>query len=272
MSHFTRRQTLAMAGSFALAPLRAQTSQLPLKTTGLEHVGLTVPDAQKSAKFYGLIFDPQLFQERDPPPRYYVKLGTAYAAFGQNATAAPRIDHYCALVQDYRVPEMRKELEAIGVPLTGQAAFGYATDPDGHRLQMLATPGGLARTIIPSTRVSQDDAAVHVIGLDHIMLTVTDLDKAAAHYRKLFGPEVSRGKNPDRVWFGAAKTRLGLEKVAAGKTPLIEHFSLRVAGFDRRVVTDRLKKLGVEVVASNDENLLRFRDNDGILVELKAGS
>src|ERR1700684_2136828 len=60
----------------------AQTSLLPLQTTGLEHLGMTVPDPKASAEFYGRIFDPQLFQERDPPARYYVRMGTAYLAFG----------------------------------------------------------------------------------------------------------------------------------------------------------------------------------------------
>ena len=250
----------------------AQVSQLPLKTTGLEHVGFTVPDPEKSARFYGRIFDPQIFQERDPPPRFYVKLGTGYVALGANATAPARIDHICALVEDYRVEEMRKELETAGVRLTGQAAFGYATDPDGHRLQLIGTPAGLARTIIPSTRVTQDDAAVQAIGLDHIMLLVSDVEKSAAYYRRLFGQEVSRTKKPDRAWFAAARTRLGIEAAAPGQSPRVDHFSVRIAGFDRRVVTEKLKKLGVEVVASNDENLLRFRDSDGIPVELKAGS
>ncbi len=43
---------------------------------------MTVPDQKASADWYGRIFDPQLFQERDPPPRYYVRMGTAYIAFG----------------------------------------------------------------------------------------------------------------------------------------------------------------------------------------------
>jgi catechol 2,3-dioxygenase-like lactoylglutathione lyase family enzyme len=248
--------------------LRAQAAQLPLKTTGLEHIGFTVPDPEKSAQFYGRIFDPQLFQERDPPPRFYVRFGTAYAAFGGNAAASPRIDHFCALVQDYRAQDMRKELEAASVPIAGQGALGMAADPDGQRLQLLGVPGGLARTVIPASRISQDEPAVQAIGLDHIMILVSGLEISAAHYRKFFGPEVSRAKN--RIWFAVAKTRLGLE-AAAGRQPGVEHFCLRVAGFNRRTVTDRLKQLGVEVAASNDEDLLRFRDPNGILVELKAG-
>jgi hypothetical protein len=79
---FTRREALAMIAA-APAALAAQGSQLPLKTSGLEHVGFTVPNPQKSATFYGRIFDPQIFQEMMPPLRYYCRLGIGYVAFGR---------------------------------------------------------------------------------------------------------------------------------------------------------------------------------------------
>ena len=147
-----------------------------------------------------------------------------------------------------------------------------AADPDGLRLQFLGAPAGLARTIIPSSRISQDEPAVQAIGFDHIMLAVTDLEKSAAHYRKIFGMEVSRTKKPERIWFEAAKTRLGLETVAAGKMPSVDHICIKVAGLDKRIATEKLKALGAEVAPSNDENLLRFKDLNGLVMELKAGA
>ena len=44
----------------------------------------------------------------DPPPRYYVKLGSAYIAFGEtndprggsDPNQPPAIDHFCVLVKD----------------------------------------------------------------------------------------------------------------------------------------------------------------------------
>jgi catechol 2,3-dioxygenase-like lactoylglutathione lyase family enzyme len=278
---FSRRQALQLMGaappfaamwtSAALAQSTAQSPLLPLQTSGLEHIGMTVPDQEASAKFYGMIFDPQLFQERDAPPRFYCRLGTAYAAFGGGAANTPaKIDHFCALVKDYKPQEMRKALEEAGVPM-GQGPQGMATDPDGMRLQLLGVPGGLARTIIPNRRISQDDPALQAIGLEHIMLLVSDLDKSAAHYRKFFGMELSRTKSPARIWFGAAKTRLGLELAGVGKMPQVDHICLRVAGFDRKSASEKIKKLGAEILPSNDEQLLRFKDPNGFVMELKAG-
>ena len=277
LSTSSRRQVLQLFGAGAAAWIAggaAQASELPIKTSGLEHIGMQVPDQKATAEFYGRIFDPQLFQERDPPPRFYVKIGISYIAFGAlpaNATA-PRIDHFCAVGLDYKGQEMRKSLDEAGVPMTGQGPLGMAADPDGLRLQFLGAPAGLARTIIPSSRISQDEPAVQAIGFDHIMLAVSDLEKSAAHYRKIFGMEVSRTKKPERIWFAAAKTRLGLETVAAGKMPSVDHVCIKVAGFDRRAVTDKLKKLGAEIAPSNDENLLRFKDPNGLLMELKSGA
>src|SRR3954465_10553945 len=117
----TRREMLAMLAAAPAAPvaLAAEASQLPLNTSGLEHVGFTVPDPQKSAAFYGRIFDPQIFQEMSPPLRYYCRLGIGYVAFGGNAGAPPRMDHFCATVEDYHLEDMRAELKTHGFNLTG---------------------------------------------------------------------------------------------------------------------------------------------------------
>jgi catechol 2,3-dioxygenase-like lactoylglutathione lyase family enzyme len=273
-----RRHALAIigaaAGPWAMRGL-AETPFLPLKTTGLEHIGMTVPDQEATAGFYGMIFDPQLFQERDPPPRFYVRLGISYIAFGGFGANAqnpePRIDHFCALVRDLNAQQMRKALEEAGIP-TGQGPGGMATDPDGLRLQLLGVPGGLAKTIIPSTRISQEEPAVHAVGFDHIVLAVSDLDKSAACYRKFFGMEVSRSNKPERIWFAAARTRLGLEMVAPGGAPKVDHVCIKVAGFDQRGISEKLKDLNVDVIPSNDEAFLRFRDPHGIVMELRAAA
>jgi catechol 2,3-dioxygenase-like lactoylglutathione lyase family enzyme len=266
----SRREAMQWLGACAIPLLArgiARADDLPLHTTGIEHFGFTVPDPEATAKFYGRIFDGQLFQEKDPPPRFYVKLGTGYMAFGGNATATPAIDHFCALVENYQPQDMRKSLEASGVPL-GAGPFGMATDPDGLRLQLLRVPGGLAKTIIPAFRLSQDDALFAAVGPEHVMLHVSDLDRSSEYYKKLFGPEVSRTKKPERVWFGAARTRLGLEQVASDEKPSVHHICVRVAGFDKKSAMEKLKRAGIESFVG-DEGLPRFRDPNGMTMELK---
>ena len=140
-------------------------------------------------------------------------------------------------------------------------------------MQFMATPGGLLPTIIASTRVTQDDAICEAVGLDHVVLHVPDLEKSAGFYRKFFGMETARDRNPERIWFTAARTRLGLEKVATGDAAH-RSFRIRVAAFDRQAVTRKLGAIGVTVLPSmglpsTGENLLRFRDADGISLELR---
>ena len=174
------------------------------------------PDPEATAKFYGRIFDGQLFQEKDPPPRFYVKFGTGYLAFGGKPDAVPSIDHFCALIENYQPAEMRKSLEAANVPL-GAGPFGMATDPDGLRCNSCAPRPAWPKPSSPLTgslrqkrsfrwwRRSRDAACV---GFGSFGGTLS----------KLFGAPLSRSKKPERVWFGAAKTKLGLELVAAGES------------------------------------------------------
>ena len=49
-------------------------AQLPLKTTGIEHVSLWVDDVQQAGDFFGKVFNPSLHKEKQPPLRYYVPL------------------------------------------------------------------------------------------------------------------------------------------------------------------------------------------------------
>jgi catechol 2,3-dioxygenase-like lactoylglutathione lyase family enzyme len=269
----SRRQAIQWLGACAIPLLArgvARANDLPLQTTGIEHFGFTVPDQEATAKFYGGIFDRQLFQEKDAPPRFYVKLGTGYIAFGGNQTASPSIDHFCTLIENYQPQEMRKTLESAGVTMS-PGPFGMALDPDGLRQQLLRVPGGLAKTIIPAYRLSQDDALFEAIAPDHVVLHVSDLDRSVEHYKKLFGPELSRTKKPERVWFGAARTKLGLELVAAGEKPSIHHVCVRVAGFDKKSAMEKLKRADIESSIA-DEGFVRFRDPNGIVMELKGES
>ena len=146
-----------------------------------------------------------------------------------------------------------------------------ATDPDGMRLQLANVPGGLARTIMPAFRLAQDESLFQAIAPDHVVLRVSDLERSLSHYRKLFGPEVSRTKKPERVWLAAARTKIGLEVAAAGEKPGVSHIAVRVAAFDRRKAIAKLERAEVKVMPSDEDQVVRFRDPNGLLMELMGG-
>lgn len=279
----SRREALTLAAALTARCAVAQDTApplLPLQTAALEHLGMTVPDPKAAAEFYGRIFDPQLFQERDPPLRYYVRLGSAYIAFGgsgdprggaADANQPARIDHFCVLVKNYKPQELRAAMVQAGISM-GQGRFGLPTDADGIRLQVAGAPGGLTRTVVPSTRISTDDAALQPIGLDHIVLAVSDLERSAAYYAKLFGPPLSQSKKPQRIWFEIARSRMALEPVSPGNHPDIARVCVKIAGFNRHATPEKLSKLGVSILPQNDEHLVRFKDPNGFLIELTGGT
>src|ERR1051325_1305010 len=96
-TELNRRQwLLTTTGLLIASRASAQFKLLPLKTSGLDHLPITFPDAVAAATFYGKIFDPQVFHERAGVQRFYVRLGSAYLAFGPQANATPYIDHIAA--------------------------------------------------------------------------------------------------------------------------------------------------------------------------------
>lgn len=274
-----RRKWLAWAAGVATGAVlsrsaSAQRPLLPLQTTGLDHLSITVPDPRQAATFYGKIFDPQVFHERMGVQRYYVRLGQAYIALGPQPNVTPWIDHIAATVidfveADFGKPEVKAQITAAGLAAPPGALPMFA-DPDNLRLQLVNATHGLFDTLMPGGRVTTEPAALTPVGLDHILVSVSDVEKSAAHYRKLFGPEAAREARGKRIWFRVADTRLGLEAAPAGQKPGFSHFCVKVAGFNRVAATKRLQKLGIQVETGSEKGTLRFRDLNDITAEVIA--
>ena len=274
-----RRKWLAWAAGLATAAVlsrraSAQHQLLPLHTTGLDHLSITVPDPPQAATFYGKIFDPQIFHERTGVQRYYVRLGQAYIALGPQPNVTPWIDHIAVAVidfveADFGNPEIKAQITAAGLAApTG--VLPMLSDSDNLRLQLVNATHGLFDILMPGGRVTTEPAALTPVGLDHIMVSVSDVEKSAAHYRKLFGPEAAREAQGKRVCFRLADTRLGLEPAAAGQKPGFSHFCVKVAAFNRAAATERLQKVGIKVETSSEKGTLLFRDLNNITVEVVA--
>ena len=237
----SRRTLLQGLGLAALAPLAsgsalaqsaAAKSQLPLRTTGLEHMGTVVPDVEAAGKFYGRVFNPELYKEKDPPLRYYVTLGVGYLALGARANQTHAFfDHFCALVEDYDAPAMAEQLKSEGLPA---GRYGIIPDPDSIGFQLLGVPGGLAKTTEPAGRIVEGAALVQPERLEHVVLQVADLEKSLQFYRRFFGREAKGGHAGKAASFQVAGTRLLLEAVGTGQSPGIARIGINVKRFDPR--------------------------------------
>ena len=130
----------------------------------------------------------------------------------------PRIDHFCALVENYKAAGDAQEPGGRRCAHDGPGALGMAADPDGLRLQL----SGRARRDWPAP--SFRPRGFHRMsprcrrsGSIILCWRFRIVEKSAAYYRKFFGMEVSRTKKPERIVVPGRQDRLGLETVAAGK-------------------------------------------------------
>ena len=254
--------------------------RLPLDNLGVEHLDIVVPETAAAAQFYARIFKMPLHQQpvRDTL-RYFIVLGNVpadrqvgYIAIGAGQGRPAAIGHYCVLAKTYNAAGFTASLEAAGLPSKPTAAgpIGMWPDPDGLELQLFQPPAGLVTAAVPSPLLVETGVLTPV-GVDHIMLNVSSLEKALPYYRGIYGtaPERPRDAN-GRVWFLMDKnTRIGLQTAPSGK-PSIDHFAIKVASFDRAALTARLNQAGAKILPSPDEpDVVRFLDNNGITVEVR---
>ena len=287
----SRRVFLAAIGAAAVAPAmmpgRPSWAQppagraLPLENLGLEHLDILVPDPAASARFYARIFRTALHQQDVRGTlRYFVLLGdlpadrqVGYIAIGAAQGRPVAIGHYCALARVYDRAGVARELAAAGFTAPQTGGFGMLPDPDGLELQLFQPPAGLVTAATPSPLPVEGDGLVTPLGVDHVLLLVSDVGRSLPYYRLVYGTgaEGPRQAGPDRVWLRLERnTRIGLQRVPDGGAPRIDHFAIKVAAFDRAAVTARLRDLGSEVLPSPDEpDVLRFLDDNKIVVELK---
>jgi catechol 2,3-dioxygenase-like lactoylglutathione lyase family enzyme len=276
---------LAMTAAALIGRVLAQgppAKALPLDNLGLEHLDILVPDPAASARFYSRLFRSALHQQpvRDTL-RYFVLLGdlpsdrqVGYIAIGAAGGRPPAIGHYCVLAKVYDRAGMTSTLQAAGFGVAAAGPTGMWPDPDRLELQLFQPPAGLVTAAAPSPLPGERDGVLTPLGVDHVLLRVRSLEKSLAYYRLVYGTAAERPRDSQgRVWFHLERnTRLGLEEALPGQAAAIAHYAIAVAPFERSTLEARLRELGVRVLPSPDEpDVVRFTDDNGILVEARAG-
>jgi catechol 2,3-dioxygenase-like lactoylglutathione lyase family enzyme len=127
-------------------------------------------------------------------------------------------------------------------------------------------------------------AGVRISGLDHIVLRVGDLDRAIRFYETVLNCHVERRlEQPKLVQLRAgvslidlvpASVSPGTAADAAGRN--MDHFAVRVDGFDAAALAAHLRQHGIEVAEVKERYgaegygpSLYISDPDGNTVELK---
>ena len=166
---------------------------------------------------------------------------------------------------------MANALQTAGFGVAGPGPTGMWPDPDGLELQLFQPPAGLVTAAVPSPLPGERDGLLVPRNVDHMLLRVSSLEKSLPYYRLVYGAAAERPRDANgRVWFQLERgTRLGLEE-APGQAPGIAHYAIAVAPFDGRALETRLRELGASAVPAPDEpGVVRFADNNGILVEVR---
>jgi catechol 2,3-dioxygenase-like lactoylglutathione lyase family enzyme len=248
----------------ATPPTAAQkAAALPLKSPGIEHMAMIVPDTSVAAKFYSKVFNPGgLHKEKQGDLRYYVTLGDlaggekGYIAIGSRPVPPPAfMDHFCTTVENYNAGAVSARLADEKIPA---GRVGILADPNGIGLQLLGAPGGLAGSIEPTARIVNGDALVKPHGLESVHLIVNDMEKSLAFYRLFYGKEATR--EGDKASFRINDTTLYLAKGSPTEPPRFDFFGVKVEPFDRKALEIELRLIGAVIVPDAGDGYFRFRD------------
>ena len=286
----TRREMVTVMSAAGLMLCRGASAQqplLPLRTPGLDHLDVIVPDVEKTTRFYMGLFRTTLHaQPFQGGQRYFVLLGplpesraVGYLAVGASRGRGTYIGHFCTSVEDWRrdsaaiFAAMKGKFSAAGFgEFPGSTGFGgIFQDPDGIEIQFLPSPDTLVTAAVPSDLVPGGLGLVVPQQVDYALLNVSDLKRAVAYYRVLYGRE-SRLSANNAVFTFPNGSRLLLERATYvyGKAQTrIARYGIRVGKFDHDAVAKGIVALGGAVV-SDDGKVLRLRDADGIELDLVA--
>jgi len=288
---FNRRNVLWGLAALA-APLPqfafAQDAVLPLRTPGLDHLDVIVPDVEATAKFYMGLFKTELHaQEFRGAQRYFVLLDpltasreVGYIAVGAANGRETKIGHFCTSIHDWQrdskavMEGLTKEFAAAGFgEFPGSKGFGALfDDPDGIEIQFLPAPDTLVTAANPSQLVPWHEGLVTPHGVQSVLLRVRDLEKALAWYGIMYGQhQFTPDKSMAYFEFPESETRLYLEQARYefNQLPGIVLFGVKVEAFDKAAVSEAVVALGGTVLpVQGNPNLLRIRDPDGNIVQL----
>ena len=262
----SRREVLGVLSASAVALAADE-----LRFSELDHVQIAAPDAAKSAAFFVPVFGDPVWKN-NRAVRRYVKLGSGYIGIDQGPA---RVDHFSSGIQRFQVDEVHAFLKQRGIAYMDFPSGRDISvmDPDGIKLELSAENSWAqlsANTASPEPSTTAGEAIFRPVGLDHILLNVSDPERSAAFYAKIYGPVSERRNN--RIWFQIGKSRIGLLKTPDGQKAGVNHFCVSAMAFDYDAATKRLAAAGAKVVTPEVSGAPEFRDPDGFLVQVNHAS
>jgi len=141
------------------------------------------------------------------------------------------------------------------------------------RRQLIEGLSALVAAAGAPTRLAAQAPGLQATGINHTSVLVTDLQRSAEFYGRVFGLKTVSEDKPNRILrlgtgaAGVASTLVSLRQQAPAGT--IDHFAISVQGFTRDAATQVLTQHGL-TPADNVEFGFHVKDPDGAVVQVVA--
>ena len=260
----SRRQLLGGLAGLAAASSTAQ-AELLFRPSQLNHLTLNVSDLERSRAFYRKLFGGP--QWTVSPAALSFDLGANPLGLYLNPAGAPvGIDHFCIGLRDFNGDTALSTLKQQSMDAQ-KAVNGGINLWDLDRIKVELVPENYRnRGAEPQKGPQQPvQSLFRPVGLNHVTLQVTNLERATKFYESLFGPssDGQRAGTTFRLGMGV----LGL--INYGVNPVgVDHFCVSVEGYEPDAVSEKLKQNGIPSQRLYSPNQVYVRDPDGILVQL----
>ena len=139
------------------------------------------------------------------------------------------------------------------------------------RRQLIEGLSALVAAVGTSASVAAQAAGLQATGINHTSVLVTDLQRSADFYGRIFGLKMVSEDKANKILrlgtggSGVASTLVSLRQQPPAGT--IDHFAISVEGFNRDAVTQTLKQQGL-TPADNIEFGFHVKDPDGAVVQI----
>ena len=119
-----------------------------------------------------------------------------------------------------------------------------------------------------TTAVVQAQAsALPSTGIDHVSILVTDLQRSASFYQRVFGLSPLSEDKPNQILrLGSKRTLVSLRR-EGGASGVVDHFAIAVGNFKKEAVTEQLRQHGL-TPQENVQFGFHVKDPDGMIVQV----
>jgi catechol 2,3-dioxygenase-like lactoylglutathione lyase family enzyme len=126
-----------------------------------------------------------------------------------------------------------------------------------------------ALVALGGTQAKADTPLIRPAGIDHVQLNVSNVDKSVEFYSRLFGQKSQPVNRGAKLELGAGGMYLSLMPAGA-KSIGIDHYCLRVDGYEAAAAEKKMAQEGVKIVdpGKGANPLTMITDADGIRVQI----